>query len=74
MLGKLIRKVFVKQKLIFLQGFIQALLLTSVFHEGLSFMDVGHKPTCVSTLTLAAMGSRGVVSPPLIFQRSHDFK
>ena len=41
------------------QGFIQALLLTPVFHEGLSFIDVGHKPACVSTLTPAAMGSRG---------------
>ena len=41
------------------QGFIQALLLTSAFHEGLSFMDVGHNPTCLSTLTLAAVGSRG---------------
>ena len=40
------------------QGFIQALLLT-VFHEGLSFMDVGHNPACISTSTLAAVGSRG---------------
>ena len=36
------------------QGFIQALLLTSVFHKGLGFMAVGHNPTCVSTMTLAA--------------------
>ena len=41
------------------QGFTQALLLTSAFHEGLSFMDVGHNPTCLSTLTLAAAGSKG---------------
>ena len=33
------------------QGFIQALLLTSVFHEGSSFMVIGHNPTCISTLT-----------------------
>ena len=46
------------------QGFIQALLLTSVFHEGLSFMDVGHNPTCISTLTLAVVGSRGYCKPP----------
>ena len=46
------------------QGFIQALLLTSVFHEGLSFMDVGHKLTCVSTLTLATVGSRGCCKSP----------
>ena len=35
------------------QGFIQALLLTSVFPERFSFMNVGHNPTCVSTLSLA---------------------
>ena len=46
------------------QGFIQALLLTSVFHEGLSFMDIGHKPTCVSTLTLAVVGSRECCKSP----------
>ena len=39
------------------QGFIQALLLTSVFHNGLSFMTVGHKPTYISTLMLVAGGS-----------------
>ena len=38
------------------QGFIQALLLTSVFHKGLSFMAVGHNQTCISTLTLAVGG------------------
>ena len=32
------------------QGFIQALLLTSVFQEGLSFMEVDHKPMCINTL------------------------
>ena len=38
------------------QSFIQALLLTTVFYKGLSFMAVGHNlnPTCISTLTLAA--------------------
>ena len=36
------------------QGFLRALLLTSVFHKGLSFMAVGQNPTCISTLTLAA--------------------
>ena len=40
------------------QGFILALLLTSIFHKGLSFMAVGHNPTCISTLTLAVGGSR----------------
>ena len=34
----------------FERTFIQALLLTSVFHEGLSFMEVGHNLMCVSTL------------------------
>ena len=37
-----------------LQGFIQALLLTSIFHEGLSFIVVGHNPMYASTLALAA--------------------
>ena len=41
------------------QDFIQALLMTSVFHEGLSFTAVGHDPLCISTLALAAGGSRG---------------
>ena len=41
------------------QGFIEAFLLTSVFHEGLSFIVVGHNPTCVSVLALAAGGSYG---------------
>ena len=53
---------------------IQALLLTSVFHEGLSFMDVGHKLTCVSTLTLATVGSRGAVSPPLAISAIPGFQ
>ena len=47
------------------QGFIQALLQTFVFHEGLSFMDVGHNPKCVSTLTLAPGGSMGRSKPPV---------
>ena len=42
------------KRLPLLQGFIQALLVTSFFHEGLSFMTVGHNTTCVSTLALAA--------------------
>ena len=44
---------------------IQTLLLTSVFHEKLSFMNVGHNPTCVSILTLAAVVQGGALSPPL---------
>ena len=42
-------------------GFIQALLRTSVFHEVLSFIAIGHNPTCVSTLVNAAVDSRGVL-------------
>ena len=38
---------------------LQALLLTSVFHEGLSFMVIGQNSTCSSCLALAAGGSRG---------------
>ena len=39
------------------QGFIQALLLTSIFHGGSCFITVGHNPMCVSKLALAAGGS-----------------
>ena len=46
------------------QGFTQALLLISVFHEGLSFMAVGHNATCINMLTLAARGSRVHCKPP----------
>ena len=49
------------------QGFplgSQAILLTSVFHEGLSFMDVSHKPMCISMFTVAAVGSRGCCESP----------
>ena len=34
------------------QDFIEALLLTSVFHKGLSFKVASHNPTCISVLTL----------------------
>ena len=39
--------------LVILQGFIQALLLASVFREGLSFTSLGHN-LCVSILTFAS--------------------
>ena len=52
---------------VFLQGFIETFLLTSVFLKGLSFMAVGHSPKCVSTLTLAAGG----LSPQLFILLSH---
>ena len=38
---------------------IQALLQTSAFHEGLSFMVIVHNPACISTLALAALGWSG---------------
>ena len=38
-----------KRRWIQYQGLIQALLLTTIFHEGLSFMAVGHNPMCVCT-------------------------
>ena len=41
------------------QGFIQALLLTSVFHERLSFMAVCHNFKFVNMMTLAAGGGGG---------------
>ena len=40
-----------------MQGFIQALLLTSVFLEGLSFMAIGHNPAYISMLCFATGGS-----------------
>ena len=39
-----------------IQGFIQAILLTSVFHEWLSFMTVGLNPTCINMLTPCSWG------------------
>ena len=36
------------------QGFVQVLFLTSVFHEGLSFIAVGHNSMCVSMLALCS--------------------
>ena len=48
-------------KCILLQGFIQALLLTSIFHEELSFMAAGHNLMCVSMLAIAIGGSEGAL-------------
>ena len=53
-----------------LQGFIQALLLTSVFHERLSFMAIGHNPICVSMLAIATRGPYGALLSNNIFM--HD--
>ena len=39
------------------QVFISTFLLISVFHEGLSFMALGHNPTCISTLAIATRSS-----------------
>ena len=39
------------------QDFIQALLLTPVLHEGLSFMAVCHNPTCISMFVIITGGS-----------------
>ena len=59
------RNIFTSMKFVTIyvrsQGFIQALLLTSVFHEGLSFMAVGYNPTCVSTFAIAAGSSYGAL-------------
>ena len=38
------------------EGFIQALLLTTFFHEGLSFMAIVHNQTCISTLAPCSWG------------------
>ena len=38
------------------QSFIEALLLTSIFHEGLSFMAIGHNPACISILAPCSLG------------------
>ena len=45
----------------FKNKFVQALFLTSVFHEGLSFMAIGHNPMCVTTLAIATGGSYGAL-------------
>ena len=55
------KQAFFDLKNIFMRGFIQALLLTSVFQKGLSFMTIGHNPVYVSTLALAAGGSYGAL-------------
>ena len=44
-------------KLSEMQGFIEALLLTSVSHDGLSFMEVGHNPMCVSSFAPCSWGA-----------------
>ena len=58
-------------KLSEMQGFIEALLLTSVSHDGLSFMEVGHNPMCVSLFSPCSWGggggSYGVLYPPSPF-------
>ena len=41
------------------QRFIQAFLLTSVFHGGLSFVAVGHNPMYIKVFVLADGGSNG---------------
>ena len=58
---------------LYLQGFIQALLLTSVCHEGLSFMAMGHNLMCIiSMLTLAAGGSYGICNPPRFYPQDFE--
>ena len=47
------------------QGFVQVLFLTSVFHEGLSFIAVGHNSMCVSMLALCSWKLIwGTINPP----------
>ena len=46
--------------LITFQELIQALLLTSVFDEGFSFMAVGYNPMCSSTRNIASGDSYGM--------------
>ena len=53
------------------QSFIQALLLTFVFHEGLSFIAVGHNSMCVSMLAIATGGSYKVLSASLVWSRGN---
>ena len=71
------------RNLISRQGFIQALLLSSVFHEGLSFMTVGYNLMRINTLTLSAGNSRVSLTSGIqgerswklwLFQRSQVFK
>ena len=46
-----------KRKVDNAQGFIQTVLLTSVFHEGLGFMALGYDPMCLSTLAITTESS-----------------
>ena len=52
------------------KGFIQALLLISVFHKRLTFMAAGHNSTCISTLICTAGGS----SPQAFKEPFHALK
>ena len=53
---KLQKSILKSQRKAWRQFFIQALLLTSFFHEELSFMAVDDNPRCESTFALAAGG------------------
>ena len=56
-------------------GFVQALLLTSVFHKRLSFMAIGQNPMCVSMLAIATGSSYGgAVSPTLLGPGEYPWK
>ena len=59
-----------------MQGFILALLLTSVFHEGLSFMTIGNNPTCFRKLVIATGGFIwvGCCKPPILGSRGNALR
>ena len=46
-----------KRKVDNAQGFIQTVLLTSVFHEGLGFMALDYDPMCLTTLAITTGSS-----------------
>ena len=48
-----------------------SILLTSVFHERLSFMAVGHNPTCISTLAPCSWGFIWGAVTPLVESRGN---
>ena len=63
----------IKGKSCLSQGFILALSLTSVFHEGSSFMAVGHNPTCVARWPLQLGVHMTRCKPLLVGSRGNAF-
>ena len=57
----LMKRLLLKMFKIILKNGKKSLLLTFIFHEGLSFMALGFKPMCISMLAIATGGSYAVL-------------